>query len=167
MKIDIEKSISFKKLIYRKSLLDMFFYYFLVLCIPVLLFYVIITKNFSLNYKEIIFSIVIGIPFIWNLIGLKYIDELTYIGEIESQNRSEYLNGIKTQCKYEIVHDEVNLVIMKKDWSWDFSQAKELIIIFEGNKAYGNLTNLGRGDIRIPFFSYFNKIKLSKRKNYL
>lgn len=165
MKIDVEKSISLKKLMYKKSFLDMFCYYFLVFVMPLLLFYIIFISKNPLNYKQILLYIIIGLPSIWNVIGLIYIDELTYLGEIETKNRTEYINQIMLNCKYEIIYEQENLTILKKSYGW-FTQAKELIIIFDNDKAYGNLTNLGRGDIRIPFFSYFNKLKLSTHKNY-
>ena len=165
MKIDLEKSISLKKLIYKKSFLDMFCYYFLVFVMPLLLFYIIFISNNTLNYKQIIFYVIVGLPSIWNIISLKYIDELTYLGEIETKSRTEYVNQIILNCKYESKVEQEDLVILKKSYGW-FTQPKELIIIFDDKRAYGNLTNLGRGDIRIPFFSYFNKLKLSTQKNY-
>jgi|SRR5690606_1955152 len=165
MKIDLEKSISLKKLIYKKSFLDMLCYYFFVFVIPLLLFYIVFISDNPLNYKQIVFYIIIGLPSIWNVMGLKYIDELTYLGEIETKSRTEYINQIILKCKYENKVEQEDLIILKKSDGW-FPQAKQLIIIFDDKRAYGNLTNLGRGEIRIPFFSYFNKVKLSTQKNY-
>ncbi|GAA4075647.1 hypothetical protein GCM10022389_21780 [Flavobacterium cheonanense] len=168
MKIDIEQSITSRKLIFRRTLLQRIDYYifnilFLLFLLPSLSIYIIFYGN-PINYKGVIFLIIVNVPFIWSIIGLKFINELTYLGKVETNQRSQYLNQIKIDCKYEQVFEEGNLVIMSKNDLW--LQGKELTIIFHGEKAYGNLTYLGKGNTRNPFFSYFNKIKLLKRKNY-
>ena len=54
-------------------------------------------------------------PSIWNVIGLKYIDELTYLGEIETESRTEYINQIILDCKYENKVEQKDLIILKKE----------------------------------------------------
>ena len=165
--IDIEQSIICKNLIFKRTLSQKIEYYvfnmFFVFCVPVLSIFIIFYGN-KINNIGMFFLIILNIPFIWNIIGLKFINELTYIGNVETNVRTQYLHQIKNNCKYQQIFEDGNLVIMRK--ANLMLQEKELTIIFDGEKAYGNLTYLGRGDTRIPFFSYFNKIKLVERKNY-
>jgi hypothetical protein len=168
MKIDVEQSILRKRIIYKKTLLEKINYiidfYFWVFSVPVLTIFLIYYDN-SLNNKELIFYFIINLPFIWNMFGLKYIDKLSYLGEIKINQRNDFLKEIKLKYNYDKIVEDNDLIIMKKSWKW-FKLGEELIILFDKEKVLANLTTLGKYDIKVTFFFYKDQIKLSKLKNY-
>lgn len=162
MEIDIRASLLQTKLIYKQSYFRWFIYYFLVLIVPLHLLVILFTKD-SLNVKEIVFYCIIGFPFFWNALGLRYIDTLLYLEEVEISTRMEYIQAIKTKYEYDTVILEKDIAVLKKGYDW-FSAGKELTLVFDQEKVYGNLTHLGKNELRIPFYSYCNLQKLYKWK---
>jgi regulation of enolase protein 1 (concanavalin A-like superfamily) len=99
------------------------------------------------------------------MFGLKYIDKLSYLGEIKINQRNDFLKEIKLKYNYDKIVEDNDLIIMKKSWKW-FKLGEELIILFDKEKVLANLTTLGKYDIKVTFFFYKDQIKLSKLKNY-
>ncbi|MFY7665655.1 hypothetical protein [Flavobacterium sp.] len=165
MKIDIDQSIKRKKLVFKRTLSEKVVYLvfdmFFVFIVPMLSIYLIFYGNQVFNLKGILFMFLVNIPFVWGIIGLRFLNELTYLGEIDLNDKASHLSELKFTGKYQQVVEKENLVIMRKNDFW--LQGKELILVFDGKKVYGNLTYLGKGDCRLSIFSFFTRRKLQKK----
>ncbi|MES2650102.1 MAG: hypothetical protein V4663_00105 [Bacteroidota bacterium] len=162
-RLDLQKSIQKRRLIYKKT--PLFFFNFLLnnlLWLFLLVIPILLASNPKNNVPPVIIIILV-LFMLFILSGMYFTNTLLLIRSSSlAENRKQMIRLIQEKFpKLLINHTGQNVISCKRNTGL-FNWGSQITIIFNDADILINLTTIGRHEIKSPFHALFNYLKMKQ-----